>query len=315
MVHQTDVMKILFVSSGKAGDVGHVVKNQGESLRKAGIEVDYLTIAPGITGYLKAFAVIRRKFREGGYNVVHAHYSLSAISATLSGVRPLVVSLMGSDAFASLPVRLLIRLLSSMRWDHTIVKTAEMKKRLALKRASVLPNGVDLDRFVPSGKEEARKHLNIPPGKKVILFVSVKNRPEKNLHKAIEAVRELRDSAAELIHLHDRENDEIPRYLSAADLLLLTSWREGSVNVIKEAMACNCPIVSTDVGDVRNILGETEGCIISGHDTRSITDSIRTALSFGRRTEGRSRIIELELDSASVARKIEDIYNSVTGQR
>ena len=304
-------MKVLFVSSGKAGDVGHVVRNQGESLKNAGAAIDYLTIRSGISGYIRAIPIIRRTFREGGYDLVHAHYSLSAFSATLAGVRPLVVSLMGSDTYASLPVRSLLRVLCSKRWDSTIVKTVEMKTRLMLEKAVVLPNGVDLDRFVPVEKPEVRMRLNIPPEKKIILFVSAKNRPEKNLPLAMEAVRLLDDSSIEFIHLHDKKNDEVVWHLNAADLLLLTSKREGGVNVIKEAMACNCPIVSTDVGDVREVVGGTEGCFISGYDSRSIADRIRQALSFGGKTEGRARIKDLGLDAETVARRIIEIYESV----
>ncbi|MBE0674537.1 MAG: glycosyltransferase, partial [Bacteroidales bacterium] len=210
-------MRILFVSSGKAGDVGHVVRNQGESLKRSGEVIEYLTIDPGIKGYLEAISRIRRAFRVGGYDLVHAHYSLSAISATLAGARPLVVSLMGSDAFTTWPVRLLIRLLSANFWDVTIVKTEEMKSRMRLREAHIVPNGVDLERFVPVEQEFARKVLNLPVEKKIIVFVSVKNRPEKNLPLAANAVRRLNDTRVELIHLHDRENSEIAMYLSAAD--------------------------------------------------------------------------------------------------
>lgn len=304
-------MKVLFVSSGKAGDVGHVVRNQGESLIKAGAEIDYLTISPGFSGYIRAIPKIGRIFKEGGYDLVHAHYSLSAFSATLAGVKPLVVSLMGSDTVTPLPVRILLRVLSLKRWNVTIVKTPEMKTRLSLDMAIVLPNGVDLERFAPMEKHEARVQLNIPPEKKVILFVAAKDRPEKNLPLALEVVKSLNDNTIELIHLYNKQTSEVALHLNAADLLLLTSQREGGVNVIKEAMACNCPIVSTDVGDVRNVISGTEGCFISGPGSSSIADDIRRALSFGRRTEGRARITELGLDAATVAQRIIGIYRSV----
>ena len=304
-------MKVLFVSSGKTGNVGHVVRNQGESIEKEGVEIDYLIIDPGIPGYLKAIFRIKRAFREKKYDLIHAHYSLSSFSATLAGVKPLVVSLMGSDAFAPWVVRLVIRILYSMRWDTTIVKTEEMKARLKLTRALVLPNGVDLDRFAPVDKEKARAHLNLPMESKVILFITMKDRPEKNLSLAIGAIKSLNDNSVEFMHLYDKQNSEIAWYLNAADLLLLTSKREGGVNVIKEAMACNCPIVSTDVGDVSHIISGTEGCYIADHDENSLAGNIRKALTFGKRTNGRSRIAGLGLDSSTVARKIIGIYLSV----
>ena len=311
MVFEDREMKVLFVSSGKAGEVGHVVRNQGESLRGAEVEIDYLTIDRGLSGYLRAIPVIKRTFHQGGYDLIHAHYSLSAFSATLAGVRPIVVSLMGSDAFTPWFFRIIIRALSAKRWDTTIVKTDEMKVMLKLDNAIVMPNGVDLLRFTPMEKNRARKHLNIDSVAKVIIFVSTTNRPEKNLTLALKAIKLLNDSSVEFMHIHDKQNSEIPWYLNAADLMLLTSDREGGVNVIKEAMACNCPIVSTDVGDVRQVISGTEGCYITGHDEQSIAENIRKALSFGSRTSGRTRIAELGLDSATVTSKIIEIYRSV----
>jgi len=120
-------MKVLFVSSGRQGDVGYVVKNQGESLIRRGIEVVFFTAGPGIAGYLKAVPRLRSEFRKGGFTLVHAHYSLSAIVATLAGCRPLVVSLMGSDTHHDPIVSSMIRFLSRRRWAATIVKTVEMK--------------------------------------------------------------------------------------------------------------------------------------------------------------------------------------------
>lgn len=311
MVSQSRMMKVLFVSSAKAGDVGHVVLNQGESLQKDGVEIDYLIIEPGIIGYIRAIFRIKRAFRKERYDLIHAHYSLSSFSATLAGVKPLVVSLMGSDAFAPWVIRVVIKVLYSMRWDATIVKTEEMKARLKLTRAFVLPNGVDLKRFAPIDKEKARAYLNLSMESKVILFITMKDRPEKNLQLAMSAMKSLNEDPVEFMHLYDKQNSEIAWYLNAADLLLLTSKREGGVNVIKEAMACNCPIVSTDVGDVRQVISGTEGCYISDHDKDSLADNIRKALAFRQRTNGRSRISEMGLDSSTVAKKIIEIYLTV----
>ena len=94
----------------------------------------------------------------------------------------------------------------------------------------------------------------------------------------------------------------------------MTSFSEGSPNVIKEAMACNCPIVSTDVGDVREVFGETEGCYISCPDSFKVAEEIKKALEFAntkRRTNGRQRIIDLGLDSESVAGRIVEVYKNV----
>jgi len=107
------------------------------------------------------------------------------------------------------------------------------------------------------------------------------------------------------------EHKHVTAYLNAVDVLVLTSFSEGSPNVIKEAMACNCPIVATDVGDVREIIGDTEGCYIAGFDANDVAKKIQLALQFGKRTQGRNRLIELGLDSDTVAQKISSIYSNV----
>jgi glycosyltransferase involved in cell wall biosynthesis len=305
-------MKVLFVSSGRQGDTGYVVKNQGESLIRHGVDVVFFTAGPGILRYLKAVRVLRREFREGGYSLVHAHYSLCAFAATLAGCRPLVVSLMGSDTHHSAIISSVIRFLSHRRWGATIVKTAEMQTRMRLPEAAVIPNGVDTERFRPVDRHTARRELGLDPGKKLVLFVAGLNREEKRLWLAEEAVKRLHDDEVVLLHLHDTPNERVPLYLSAADLLLLTSSREGSVNVVKEAMACNCPVVSTDVGDVRWLLGSTEGCFITSSDPSDIAESIRSALDAGKRTGGRNRIEELGLDAGSVAERIIRLYKNVS---
>ena len=294
--------------------MGYVVKNQGESFIRYGVDIEYFTIMPGFIGYLKAILRIRSQVRSRSYDIVHAHYSLSALAASMAGSFPMVVSLMGSDADQNFFSKWMIRIFSGMRWKATIVKTDEMKRKLKLKKAYVIPNGVDTDRFFPAGKEGAREKLQLEPNKKIVLFIAMKNRPEKNLPLAREAVGSLHDGTIDFLHLYDTPNAEIPLYLNSADLLLLTSSREGGVNVIKEAMACNCPIVSTDVGDVRWVTSGTEGCFVTGKGYESIAENIKKAIKFRGRTKGRERIFDLGLDSVSVARKIDDVYRTVMGR-
>jgi glycosyltransferase involved in cell wall biosynthesis len=304
-------MKVLFISSGRAGRPGDVVKNQGESLKAAGIVIDYFLINPGFLGYLMAIPKLRHTFKKGNYDLAHAHYSLCGFVAVLAGCKPLVVSLMGSDVYISGLFRTLTRLFIKYKWTETIVKTGKMKELIGINRVQVIPNGVDIERFRPIPKEIAREHIGYKENKKLIVFIAVKNREEKNLNLAMDAIRHLDDNTIDFKHIHDVPNWEIPYYLNAADLLLLTSRREGSVNVIKEAMACNCPIVSTDVGDVRWVIGDTEGCYISSFEPEVFSESIKKAINFGKRTNGRQRIIDLGLDSDSIARKIIALYEEV----
>ena len=96
--------------------------------------------------------------------------------------------------------------------------------------------------------------------------------------------------------------------MNESDVMLFTSDYEASPMVIKEAMACNIPVVSTDVGDTKWVMGDTEGYFISQKDPEDIASKIKMALDYGRRTEGRERIIGLGLELQQIARKIINVY-------
>lgn len=337
-------MKILFVSSGnnKTG-ISAVVKAQGESLVKSKIQseskidVDYFTIVGrGVYGYLKNIIRLRKYLRNRKFDLIHSHFFLSSVVATLSNPKYLVVSLMGSDAYTSNIWNFLIKLFHN-RWDTTIVKSEKMKAILGLDDLYVIPNGVDFEKFYPIDRQTAREKLGWNK-KRYVLFASSPNRPEKNYQLASEAVGGLNnnvvgDETVELVTLENIPHDKINYYLNAANVLLMTSNYEGSPNIIKEAMACNCPIVSTDVGDVGWVVGKTEGCLLisekslegmaSQNEQRETNDNerisetsekLKEALEFSEqvgRTNGRERIIELGLDSETVAKKIISIYKKI----
>ncbi len=305
-------MKVLFVSSGRLGDTAYLVKNQGLSLISKGILLDFFVIeSGGVWGYLKAVPKLRRIINDGKYDIVHAHYSFSAFSASLAGLFPLAVSLMGSDAYMSPFWRWCARIFYYLRWDVTIVKTEKMKDLLKMSKLHIIPNGVNLKRFIPIDKMVARKEIKYLSDKKLVVFIADPSRPEKNYALAKQVVDHLDDPEIELMPVFDISNEQIPFYLNAADVLLLTSKWEGSVNVVKEALACNLPIVSTDVGDVRFNITSVDGCYVCKQDVNELSEKLNLAISFGKRTNGRQRIIELGLDSDAVANKLIDVYNSL----
>ena len=218
-------MKVLVVSSGNSGDIGILVKNQCESLRKAGVEIEnFLINGKGFWGYLINIPKIRKACNESNPTLVHAHYSLSGIAASfLSRKFPLAVSLMGSDTYMSGGLRLIARVFNKVRWDVTIVKTLRMKELLFLKNAYVIPNGVNLEFFRPISNTMARERIGYRKNSRLIVFVANPERPEKNFNLASLAVKELKRPDVELICVYNFDNSIIPYYLNSADLLLLTS--------------------------------------------------------------------------------------------
>ena len=308
-------MKVLFLRSGTKG-TDPISTRQGESLAKAGVDIYYYDITgKGLWGYLKNIFPLRRYIRETGISLIHAHYSLSGYIASLScRGKKTVTSLMGSDILGSDPIALLIvRFFARFVWDRTIVKTSAMKRRLGVKNVRVIPNGVNMEMFFPHDKERSRIELEWSPDTKCILFCSDPDRREKNYilaQKAMAKVQEkLSGHSIRIYFLKGIDPDEVVRYYCAADLLLVTSIHEGSTNTIKEAMACNCPVVTTDVGDAREVISGTEGCFITTFDPDEVASAIVRVLASGKRTDGRNRVAHLGSDQ--IASQIKELYKEL----
>ncbi|MFC2116711.1 glycosyltransferase family 4 protein [Bacteroidota bacterium] len=304
-------MKVLFIRSGNRG-IYTISQNQGESLLNDGVEVlFYDVIGKGIKGYLSNITRLRRFIKLNKPDVLHAHYSLSGFVTALTFLRlPLVVSLMGSDVNASSKIqRGLINIFLLFFWKRVIVKSSEMRLNLGYKDAIIVPNGVNLENFYPMKKIQALDKIAWDKNKNHILFASDPRRPEKNYQLAEAAIKQLGTQRIKIHFLVNIAHDNMAYYYNAADCLVLTSNHEGSPNVIKEAMACNCPIVSTDVGDVKKVIGGTEGCFISSFDVNDVSEKISKAMNLNKRTNGREHV--LHLDSKLTSKQIIGIYKSV----
>ena len=306
-------MKVLFVGSGNHGKISPIIKSQGDSLVLENVEVDYFLIkGKGMMGYLKQIKPLKKYIRNNTPDVVHAHYSLSAFVASLSGARPLVVSLMGSDVKASSLYKMVIRLFASLfGWREIVVKSRDMYEDLKIKQAKIIPNGVNMDLFKLLDKNECRQSLGWDSKKINILFPANPSRIEKDFSLAKDAVGLLNVDLA--MHVFEHVDHKMtPLHFNAADVVLLTSKWEGSPNVIKEAMACGCPIVSVDVGDVRERTEDVEGCYVANsRNPEDLADLLKKALAFDKKTNGREKIIADGLDNKFVAARLMDIYKKI----
>ncbi|HNX01284.1 MAG TPA: glycosyltransferase [Candidatus Cloacimonadota bacterium] len=308
-------IRVLFVSSGNAFQgISPIVKAQGESLRKLGIGIEYFPIqGHGLAGYLKNVPVLHKFLKQNKFDLVHAHYSLSGMVAGLAGARPLVESLMGSDCHLKGFNFFMMHVTNKLFWSACIVKSKDMLKQIDIK-ASILPNGVDIEHFKPMDQDECRERLKLPKSKKIVLFLADPKRVEKNFPLAEEAFKLMKNDHIQLLQVHDISHELVPIYLNAADVVLLTSLWEGSPNIIKEAMACNCSIVSTDVGDVRWLLDGLIGCQVTNSNPVDVAGAISFVLANGEggiKTCGRDRLIQLKLDSGSIAVQLQQLYISV----
>lgn len=314
-------MKILFVASGnKNGLPGAVIKNQGDSLKSFPyIHLDYYLIkGKGFWGYLRNVFQLRGKLKTGSYDLIHAH-GLSSFTATLTFFKPVIVSLMGSEVLENRNLCWIYRFFITYFWDHTIIKSDQIIQLLDIgstKNISVIPNGVDISFYIPLDKEICKIKMGFSQHKKTILFLADPSRKSKNFALADSAVNLVYKYDIDLKVLHGLSTNDVVLALNAADVLLLCSLWEGSPNIVKEAMACNIPIVATDVGDISWLFGEEPGHYLSGFNPSELAGNIESALDFCEgysNTNGRKRIIELGLDSDTISKRIINIYRILVG--
>lgn len=316
-------MKVLFVCREiPFYGISPIMLRQAEGLMNNNVVVDYFTVkGQGFSAYLKAASGLKKFLAaRPGYDIIHAHYGLCGLSVTFAATtEKTVISFMGSELIGDpfpkhFLQNLVIRTINNRcirKFNAIIVKSERMSKALKNKPHHVVPNGVSLEDFYPVDQKEARTKLGFDQTKKLVIFIAdPPGRPEKNLKLAMSAIELLKDPSVELKTLHSMTKEQVNLSYSAADVLLLTSVHEGSPNVIKEAMACGCPIVTTDVGDVKKNIGDLEGCFITTFEPADVANKIRLALS-SKRTDGRQRLVQIGLDSRSSTQRLIEVYKSL----
>jgi len=284
------------------------IKEQAEALNREGIETFFFLIqGKGITGYLNNLKRLKNTITEYGPEIIHAHYGLSGVLANLQRRVPVITTFHGSDINDKR-----FKIISCMAIHlsrYNIYVSEKMAKIARAKRNySILPCDVNSIVFQPMDKLYCHEKLKLDVSKKYILFSKEYSVVVKNYPLAKSAVEMI--SEAELLELKGYSREEVCLLMNACDVALMTSFSEGSPQFIKEAMLCNLPIVSTDVGDVSDIMGSTEGCYISSYNVNNVATNIRLALDFGRKTNGRDKCL-LQYDNKIIAKQLNIIYVSV----
>lgn len=310
-------MKVLIVCSGNGKYISPFINDQIEDLEKLGIDCEVFTIkGKGIIGYLKNLPRYYKVIKKFNPDIIHAHYGLIGLLAVLQKKVPVIVTFHGGDIYKEQSNHFLLSLslMASLLSSVNIFVNAKIPYFFRLKKHFVIPCGVNMEVFKPMDSRRMRLKYKLTKKNKYILFASNFNNNVKNYILAEKAIRLLTDQKIKIIELKGYTRLEVSELMNAVDLCLLTSFSEGSPQFVKEAMACNIPIVSTDVGDVKEVIGNTEGCYITSLEAEDVADKINNSLKFyenNGRTNGRERLIKLGLDSKTIAQKIIEVYKKV----
>lgn len=301
-------MKILFVSSGNSGKVSPFVKQQADSISSTGITVElFLIKGKGILGYLKNYFSLKKAIKDSKPDLIHAHFWASAALSVLQRKVPVIVTFHGCDINKK-SLRTISKTLIIPFVKASIYVSQKMKTLAGSKDGHVIACGVDLKLIEIVEKDKARELMKLDKSKKYVLFCSSFDREEKNYPLAKEVIDLLQDSNVELLELKNYSYSEVILLLNGVDLLLMTSIREGSPQIVKEALACNCPVISTDVGDVKDVISSINGCYISNFDSKEMSEKVKEVLRNGKRINGRNRISELGFDDQTIAETIIKVY-------
>ncbi|MGH9430952.1 MAG: glycosyltransferase family 4 protein [Terriglobia bacterium] len=302
---------------------GCFVRSQMESLRPFGVDYSVLFINGCETkaAYWKSVGKLRKMVRSNSFDLVHAHMGLAGWVARCQFRLPLVVSFLGNDVLGKFThigrVTLYDRFLIASSFilarmaRAVIVKSEEMKQKLGLASARVIPTGVDLEVFRPVDQAEARRALGLDLSKKLVLFPYDPKRGEKRYDVAAAAVQRVRRQYpdTEILCVYGVAQEQMPLYLNAADTLVLASQLEGSPNTVKEALAVNLPVVAVNVGDTPELLRGTEGNYLAAREPEAIAAKILAVFQDGRRARSREQMARLSIEK--IARQVMGVYESM----
>ena len=321
-------LRVLIVQAVRhgSGQVSPWVQRQVRALAEMGVETETYVFSDrrSVKGVVTGGRGLREAAKAFGADLVHVHYgALQAALAVAFSPVPVAVSYCGSDLMGNYSetgtptlsgrLSVLLSRLAATRAARTLAKSEGLRQRLwgarARRECEVIPNGVDLSVFRPIPQAEARAALGWDPSEPVVLYMHRSGAWVKDpdlAHEAFEiAQREVPD-----LRLHLVESvpaDDMPLYLSAADVLLLTSRHEGSSNIIKEAMACALPVVTTDVGDARERLANVSpGAVVEGRDPADLAREVVRVIRQRQRSSGPVAVAELE--DGRVAERVREFY-------
>src|SRR3954451_6500170 len=268
--------------------LGSFVRDQVEALRRRGdVEIELFAFSPGLRAYPQAARALRRRYRHERFDVVHAHFGLTAWPAVAARLGPVVVTLHGNDLFHPRSNRLTRAIL-----PFTALPAAVSREFSRLvpgagttRRVAVLPVGIDLGRLRPIPRREARERLGLDPDGPYLLFPHDPSRALKRVDRAREAAAD-----TPLLTLGNVPPADVPYWINAANAVLVPSQAEGFGLSVIEALACGVPAFGTPVGIHPVALQGIDGAFCALWDREAWQTALRPALDADDpRVDGRAR--------------------------
>ena len=340
-------MKLLVLASDKGGKFVPFIEEQIVALQQVGVEIiRYGVTGKGIIGYLRELPALRRFIHAKRPDIIHAHYGLCGLLANLQRRVPVVTTYHGSDInkpsirrFSKIAMRLSAHnIFVSKRNVALAFRLSPFAFRLK-KRSTLLPCGVNIPKPWSELQTQWVGQLTLNQwvqeklhaDAKNVLFAGAFDNAVKDPELAFAAIQAsntaigngqwvmgingqspIANRPINLIELKGYNRDQVNALMYNCDALLMTSKSEGSPQVIKEAMACGCPIVSVDVGDVAERTSGVEGChVVPSRESKDIAEALEKALAYEGKTNGRERILEMGLSNEQVAKRLIAIYQSL----
>lgn len=327
----TSPLKVLFITSQwptpQSPAAAPFVEREVRALREAGVEVDVLHYEGGwsFTKYIRAVREMRRRLRQHHYDLIHAYFGQCGLVARAQARLPVVITYGGSDVEGS-PVfsgtnryknyvLMGISRTLSLFVNQVIVVSENLGLKLPRKDYHIITIALDLDLFQPMDKQAARDRLGLPQDVKLALFAANPENTRKRYDLAQEVCRiASKTLPVQLVTATRRPPAEIPVFMSACDALLLTSTNEGSPNVVREALACNLPVVSTNVGDVRERIGHIPACAVVASDKpEDLAASLLRVVQATANNDLRHEV--LDQDYRKIGHKVVNVYNLILGRK
>lgn len=322
-------LRVLAVIPGGSSCASMIfARRQIERMRRDGITTETFVLKSRTSPRLlfQEWRRLRRVIQDFRPELLHAHYgTVTALLSVLSTSLPVVVTFRGSDLNPDPSTstlvwmsRRIVSQLAALRATAIICVSEQLQQRLWWRksRSTVLPTGVDTDRFYPRTKDDTRKQLGWSLDERVVLFNAGGSLALKRLDLARAALDEARRTSSSPVELKlldgNVEPDGVPLYMSASDCLLLTSSWEGSPTVVQEAMACNLPVVTVDVGDVRARLCGVSPTRIVERNINALGQAIVDILERRERSNGFSLVGDIS--NQAVVGKIAAIYFQIAGR-